>query len=145
MLYVNGTMEYVIQTARQSKKFGERTKLELHFIKTTKLLKQSCLACSLILAQRNVHFRSTTGAYHLAKNSRILGKKSNGTAIFRKFRSEISGIPPEVPLSSGSEQEVGKLFTICTFLLFPVSFPGELLSFQHGGFNAVFVAQLRHV
>ena len=47
----------------------------------------------------------TVGAYHLAKNSRILGKKSNGTATFEKFRLEIrvtSKGTPFFPFVTGS-------------------------------------------
>ena len=47
-------------------------------------------------------------------------QKTNGTEIFRKYRSK---------------REVGKLCIICSFLSFSVSCPGELLAFQHGGFS----------
>ena len=54
-----------------------------------KKVKQYLLSRFVLFLNYNNVSNNTMGAYHLARKSGNFGLKSNGKAIFRKFRSEI--------------------------------------------------------
>ena len=72
------------------------------------------------------------GSLPFFENSGILGEKKK--QMVQQFSENLVR---KIPATSflPLEREVGKLRSICSFLSFLVSCPGELLAFQHGGFN----------
>ena len=63
--------------------------IKIFIVETRLLTLRRSSDCSLDTARTQNRSNETNGAYYDAKNSVIIGEKSNGTALFRKFYSKI--------------------------------------------------------
>ena len=84
------------------------------FIAETRLLTlRHSSDCSHGIARTQNRSNETNGAYYCAKNSVIIGEKSNGTALFRKFYSKI--LVYLISCNGTRSQKIGHHFIISPF------------------------------